>query len=239
MNQLDADVLQQRLHRLERRLRSLSAYAAISTTLFLIVFLGGFQSAQQRQRFTEIDVERINIVEPNGRLALVIANEARTPGVIWDGKEISDRSGAAGLVFYNAKGNEMGGLLYGSSETDSTYSSGGSLTFDQYNQDQVVQLTYQDFGRRGPAAGLVVTDRPVVFPVGKGGVQEARKAAAEREGYEWTQRVFVGSADRTAQILLRDMENRRRIKMFVDSVGAARLEFYDTVGNVVYRVPQQ
>jgi hypothetical protein len=44
-------------------------------------------SAQRNQSFDEIQVRRINIVEPNGTLRMVISDHDRLPGVIIKGKE--------------------------------------------------------------------------------------------------------------------------------------------------------
>jgi hypothetical protein len=61
-------------HRLRRELRLLRAHAFVSTSLLIVLLLAGFLQARQRTRFTEIDVERINIVEPDGKLRMVVSN---------------------------------------------------------------------------------------------------------------------------------------------------------------------
>lgn len=144
--------------RLAREIRRLKLYSIGSTLVFLLVLLAGFQSFEQKQRFTEIDVERINVVEPDGRLALVLANRARLPGVIEDGKEWNDREGIAGLLFYDAKGGEAGGLTYGSEESDSAHEAFTHLSFDKYGADQVVVLNYNESPGK-EFAGLRVVDR--------------------------------------------------------------------------------
>lgn len=50
--------------------------------------------------------------------------------------------------------------------------------------------------------------------------------------------MFLGSTDRTAAVLLRDPEGRPRIRLAVDSAGAARLEFLDEAGEVVQALPE-
>lgn len=70
-------------------LRFLKTYAAGST--LAIVFLTGAafrQTVAPRQKFGEIDVERINIVEKDGRLRLAIANAERQAVTVIDGKQI-------------------------------------------------------------------------------------------------------------------------------------------------------
>ena len=56
---------------LQREVRFLKAYAFILTLAFIVDIASGFRLAGQKTRFDEIDVERINIVEKDGRLKLV------------------------------------------------------------------------------------------------------------------------------------------------------------------------
>ncbi|HEX2206624.1 MAG TPA: hypothetical protein VHG93_03020, partial [Longimicrobium sp.] len=104
------------IERLEREVRFLRRYAAASLVGLLLLGGAAFQTAQ-RQRFEEIDVERINVVEPDGRLALVIANQERLPGVWMDGREHGDREGYNGIIFFNGEGDESGGLTHWSERT--------------------------------------------------------------------------------------------------------------------------
>ena len=241
---------------LERRVRLLTAYAAGSTLLFLVLLLGAFGYARQ-ERFETIDVERINVIEPDGQFAVVISNGQRIPGVVVGGEELpkelsQGRIGAAGLVFFNGKGDEAGGLIYRSEKTDSGYTAFSGLTFDQYNQDEVVTLSYLDRGS-GRSAGLDVWDRPTDFTTEetvdlimarqqatgaeRDSVQQLIDEAAER-GDLGTRRMFVGNEDRTAAIRMSDTEGRMRIRMYVDSSDVARLEFLDEEGDVVYAIPE-
>jgi hypothetical protein len=61
-------------------------YCVVLSTVLADVMLTG-ASAQRNQSFDEIQVRRINIVEPNGTLRMVISNQNRLPGVIIKGKE--------------------------------------------------------------------------------------------------------------------------------------------------------
>src|SRR5215813_1080178 len=90
--------LQQRIRQLERRVRWQQNGLLSLGLLAVLSVLAGFRSIRgDKESFTEIDVERLNIVEPDGRLALVIANKPRLPDVILGGKEIdSGRAGRRG-----------------------------------------------------------------------------------------------------------------------------------------------
>ncbi len=71
----------------------------------------------------------------------MVANRQRLPGPILEGKELAKelsagRSRSAGLIFVDTEGNEVGGLVDGStSNPDGGYSAGASLTFDQHHQN--------------------------------------------------------------------------------------------------------
>ena len=48
------------------------------------------------------------------------------------------------------------------------------------------------------------------------------------------QRVFVGKqSDKTATVILADAKSRPRLRLVVDSAGAARIEFLDDDGKIV------
>ena len=51
------------MEKLQRDVRLLKAYALIVTLLLGALAFAGFSQAKQKTKFTEIDVERINIVE--------------------------------------------------------------------------------------------------------------------------------------------------------------------------------
>src|SRR5258708_8243155 len=89
-----------------------------------------------RQTPTVLSVERINIVDSTGRLALVLSNGARLPGAAFAGKEYPQsfvgRGKSAGMLFFNELGDEVGGLIYEGAKQDSTYRAFGHLSFDQW-----------------------------------------------------------------------------------------------------------
>lgn len=232
-------------------------YAAAATLLLILLTLNAFVSRPERARFTEIDVERINVIEPDGRPALILANSERLPGGIYKGEEMSpevfaSRRGSVGIIWYNALGTEAGGLLYRSEETPTGYSANGSLTIDQYNQDQVVALRYLDRGTTR-SGGLSVWDRSTEIDIkdvvdlvegyrtASGAARDSiRRVLADLDsrGQLESHRIFVGSEDRTAEVRINDTLGRARIRMVVDSANVARLEFLDEEGRVTLRLPE-
>ncbi len=74
--------------KLERDVRFLKIYAAAATLFCAALLLSAFTVQGRKRKFEEIDVERINIVEKDGRLRMVISNEARQHPGISNGKII-------------------------------------------------------------------------------------------------------------------------------------------------------
>jgi hypothetical protein len=63
------------------------------------------------ESFDEINVKRINIIENDGTIRMVLSNKERQhPGRI-DGKDIDEREREAGLLFFNDEGDECGGCV--------------------------------------------------------------------------------------------------------------------------------
>jgi hypothetical protein len=195
----------------------LVVYSAVLSTAFAVVMLMGAKSPRT-QAFDEIQVHRINIVEPDGTLRMVISNHARLPGVIVKGKEQppSDRP-QAGMIFYNDEGSENGGLIFGGrrNEKGEVVDSGGSLTFDKYDASQIVQFAGVD-DKNDRFAGLAVS---------------------EYHGRNSARRIWVGRTDDgTASVSLMDADGRKRIVMEVSADGTPSLVFLDDKGHVIQQL---
>lgn len=189
-------------------------YSAVLSTIFAVVMLTG-ASGHRSQSFDEIQVHRINVVEPNGTLRMVISDKDRLPPVIVKGKErpeMGEPRPQAGMLFYNDEGSENGGLIFGGhqNEKGEVVDAGGSLSFDRYGAGQVVQLAGVD-DKDNRFAGLSVGDK--------------------------SQRVWVGRTDDgTAAVSLMDSKGQKRIVMQVDKDGTPSLKFLDEKGLVVRRL---
>ena len=146
------------MSKLEKEVRILKVYAVVTTLTFGVLLFTAFQQANQKHKFEEIDVERINIVETDAKLKMVISNgERQHPGVI-DGRMLS-RKRPPGMLFFNEKGDECGGLSFDGDQKDGKASAGGLLAFDRFRQDQTVGIQYGE-GNGQYHAGLRVWDRP-------------------------------------------------------------------------------
>ena len=241
----------------DKDLRFLKRYALGSTTLVVVLALSAFIQQPAKQRFTEIDVERLNIVEPDGKLRMVIANRPRSIGPIYKGKPFAYAGGTRpGIIFFNDEGTENGGLtLNGSRRPDGTYSASTHMSFDQFDQDQIVVLNYSDNnGTR--QAGLTFSDRwdkPIIefsnqldsvraMPDGPAKTEAMNRLRAPiQDGVvAAAPRVFIGR-DRSKAALLRlhDPMGRTRLLLSVDSLGAPRLQFFDDSGRVTATLPER
>lgn len=235
---------------IERDVRFLKRYAVVTSTLLVVLAVAAFTRGTQKAKFEEIDVERINVVEPNGLYRMVISNRPRSIGPIYKGKPFGYAGGnRPGIIFFNDEGTENGGLTFtGQRAADGRYRASTHMSFDQFNQDQVVNLDYSDDnGQR--LMGFSINDRADVDifdtvkeldSIAKIADTAARRAAQAR--WETTprngvplsaQRVFIGrDRAKSAIVNLRDRNGKARLRMVVDSLGAARIEFLDAAGKV-------
>lgn len=218
----NAPETEQRIRVLEQQLQWHRRIGSVALIVGLGLALAAFQSPGQKAHFTEVDVERLNVIEPDGQLVLAMANTARLPDPLQAGKTVqTDRTGP-GMIFFDGRGEEVGGLIYGTRQTPNGYAAGAHLSFDQFRSDQVVYLDYQDNGTDLKAAGLYVVDRDRANP--------PRIPSARR--------MFIGSVNETAMVQLRDRSGKERVRLSVSPEGVARLEFLDSNGKVIERVPK-
>jgi hypothetical protein len=216
-------------------------------TVFLGIITWGQAGAERKvTEFAEIDVQRINIREPDGTLRMTISNAATAPGLIFKGTEhpFPNRQ-AAGILFFNDEGSENGGLLFGGAKKGQNVSSGGHLSFDQYEQDQVIALDQtEDHGRR--RAGLTFFDRPATpIPLDLIDNLNTLEGSADFEaltksgGFGYP-RLFIGkNEERESTVILRDAKGHARLKLTVTPSGSASIEFIDDSGKIVRRIAER
>src|ERR1700722_16854173 len=140
--------------------RFLAIYSGCLTVIFAVTVLAGFARPWQNASFDQITVRRMNVVEPDGTVRLILSDKAEFPGLYLHGKETQrpDRGDSAGMLFVNDEGTEDGGLIYGGrKEAGSGPSSFSHLSFDQYDQDQTLVLGASLEGGK-KASGVTVND---------------------------------------------------------------------------------
>jgi len=240
---------------LERDVRFLKRYAVVTTMLMIAASAMAFVRPTRHEaveKFTEIDVERINVMEPDGKYRLVISNRPRSIGPIYKGKPFGYAGGnRPGLIFFNDEGTENGGLTFtGTRGADGRYRASTHMSFDQFNSDQVLNLDYQDNnGRR--VTGFSINDRADIdiydyvkqsealaaqYKTDTAGMKKAMNdwIAAHANGVPaFAQRMFVGrDQQKNAVLNLSDPNGKPRLRLVVDSLGAPRIDFLDATGKV-------
>lgn len=235
-------------NKLEKKVFYLEAYCLVITLLVGSLLVMGFSSSQ-KQKFTEIDVERINIVEKDGKLKMVISNQERQHPGITNGKIIK-RSGPRppGMIFFNHLGDEMGGLVFGENGGNGHF---GSLTWDKVRNDQTMGFRHMESDNGTYTTGLQMWQQPnlpsdVVLPkyeaASKITDETARRAAVQKlidSGEMTTTRLFLGKyRDDTTMLEMSDIKGKPRIRMQVAPDGTPKLNFLDENGKVIYSLPE-
>ena len=90
------------------------------------------------EKFQEIDVERINVMEPNGNYRMVISNRARSIGPIAYNKPFGYPGGSRpGIIFFNDEGTENGGLTFSGKTENGKFKSGLHFSFERFLQNRL------------------------------------------------------------------------------------------------------
>lgn len=232
--------------------RLLMIYSGVLTLVFAGTVLMGATANTRRAAFDQITVHRINVVEPDGTLRMVISNAADSPGTPIKGHVYGrDDRKVAGIIFLNNEGTENGGLIYdGSRGKDGKASSHGHLSFDNYNQDQTLVLEANQEDTTRKSTYLQINDQPGwdiedLFKLQEADAREPASAqeAAMRKFFasrpQSQPRVFLGTrSDRSSNLVLRDAQGRKRIVISVAADGQPVLQFLDADGKVVQQLPQ-
>ena len=233
---------------LEKKIFRLQALCMTMLLLGGSVLLMGFAS-QNKQKFSEIDVERINVVEKDGKLRMVISNSERQhPGIV-NGK-IIERSGPRppGMIFFNHLGDEMGGLIFGDNGGNGHF---GSFTWDKVRNDQTMGYRYLESDNGTYQSGIEMWQQPNIpgdvmlakLEAARKTPDEAKRKAAIQALVDnnelTTNRLFLGKRrDNTNELQMSDIKGRPRIRLKVAPDGTPNLDFLDEAGKVIYSLPE-
>ncbi|MCW8127354.1 hypothetical protein [Microbulbifer halophilus] len=235
-------------------------WAAISGLLLALLIMVIWSPARESSLPPVVTVERLEVVEPDGSPAMILANSQRPAAATIDGQLImegqaEERKGTPSIIFFDGKGDEVGGMLFGTRETPDGYQAGRHLSFDGYGQDQTVVLAhYQDSS--GSRSGLTISDRPshsLLETFDQLGLEpgasreqmraaiesipEDRRASRTRELFGTT-RAFLGSApDGEARLELKDGQGRPRILIETPEDGEPAIRILDETGETVLQLP--
>lgn len=184
-------------------------YLAGTTVLLLYSFHSKNQTVVS---FEEISVQRINVVDQDGNNRIVISNQELIPNPIIGGKEYKRRIAPAGLIFYDQKGDEVGGIAL------STLDSIGmrSISFDYANADAIGLLTQEDQNGNHFKAGILIMDKDLS---GKPGSNISRMKLTTENG--------------NAGLVINGPDEKPRISIMVDSLGIPSIAIFDENGNVI------
>ena len=233
-----------------RELRALRLYAAVTTVVAALALVGA-ATAMRSAAFDVLTVHRINVVDANGTLRLAIFNKDTEPDVVMGGKPIKGRSGpkTAGLMFYNDRGDEQGGLAFSGDIVNGRVHQGALLSFDPWQQNDNVDFYFgQDGNDVEEGLALSQTDpRPLTFflpryeqimKMSKGAERDAALKQLRAEGLGQRARLFAGvGGDNKSKVVLSDQKGRARMQMQVAADGTASLQILDENGNVTSTFP--
>jgi hypothetical protein len=232
--------------KLLREVRILRTYTIALTVVLVLFIVFAFKKQGEKTHFEEIDVERINVVEKDGQLKMVISNKQKQhPGML-SGKDLPARERPAGIIFFNSSGDECGGLVYDGDNKEA----GMTYSVDQFRDDQIMQLDYdeqQQAGKRVNAYGLKLWERPYSMPLLKkmqildslhalnnDAVYQKMVQQMREKGEMGTERFFAGKTFAgEVGLFIKDTKGKPRIKLYIDQNNNPRIEFLDANGNPV------
>lgn len=232
--------------KLLRDIKVLKIYSIVLTVILLVLVFSSFVS--NNKRFTEIDVERINIIEKDGSLKMVISNQERQHPGIANGKIVErTHPRPPGMLFFNHVGDEMGGLVFGDNGENAHW---GGLTFDKFGGDQTMGFRYLESGNGSYSSGIQMWQQPKISgelmnekidsvrQIEDADLRKAAWQALREKGELTTDRLFLGkNRDDYAVFVLQDIKGKPRIQMYVTPEGGSKLEFLDDEGEVIYSLP--
>ncbi len=234
---------------LRRQFIFLRAWAILTSLAMTVVSVAAFRQASPAKSLGEITVERINVVDANGTLRMVLSGKDKMHPGVMDGVTIDRPRPVAGMLFFNDQGDEVGGLTYTGREENGTRRADAGLMFDQLKQDQTIGLNYTESGGRR-TAGFQVWDRADSHlseliakfndanKMTDATAKAATIAAIRASASPGPRRLFVGkNADKASTIVLSDANGKPRLTLTVDASGNPRIEFLDETGKVIARIP--
>ncbi len=232
---------------------------AIATVVGLFALVTFAFKTSGNEKFGTIDVERINIVEADGTVKMVITNVGKFPNgeeVINDRAVNKKRKKRAGMIFFNEDGIECGGFIYDGRKKKDGHSAGLSLTFDKYDGDQVMQLLTTDAkkkGKRKTMSALTFYDRPEHET--QDGITKiwdeldtiSDRTLWKKKYKEYVDKGLIGTSTRIKLgqipnenngLFLYGKDGKLRAMFYVDKDNKAKLETFDGKGNKVSTWPK-
>jgi hypothetical protein len=241
---------------LRRQLRTLKWYAAATTAISALALIGATRAVLQSPSFDAVTVHRINLVDNDGTLRLVIANRQNFPSPLIRGKVLDPKQRAVGdqavFMFYNRDGTEQGGFRWDGSHDQAGGHQLAALSLDQLEQNDNLTLAYGErggtrhaglYGQEHPdATALNVLAARMDSLVATGHTTAEKDSIRKRfvaQHFAGRDRFSIGYASDGSSVRLSDREGRLRLLMMVDSAGNPRIQFLDQRGHVTDEIPKR
>lgn len=219
-----------------------------SAVLFFMLF-SSFRLQRKIDNFEEINVKRINIVEEDGTVRMVIANKELQHSGRMDNKDWKKRERQAGMIFFNDLGDECGGVIYqAKKQNDGTVSSGMSITMDRFRDDQVLQLLNDETivnDKMTSQRGLFINDYPTLDGINARNlqIQEAEKITDEKIRNAKLREItkvqgnknlmFIGKTRGNSQgMFIADKTGKPKLMIYVDSEGQPKIQTFSENGEM-------
>ncbi|MET3035889.1 hypothetical protein ABXT08_07305 [Chryseobacterium sp. NRRL B-14859] len=161
-----------------------------------------------------MEAERIDIKDKTGNNRIVISNVDHIPLPIVNGKTYQRAVTPAGLIFYDKKGDERGGLAI----TDTDKTNFNALAFDYQNADAIGMFAQDNKNDQYFKAGFTVNDKDL----------------SGKPGHN-INRINLVTENGNAALVLKDANEVPRIVLKVDSLGNASIETFDKGGKLKWR----
>ena len=177
-------------------------------------------AAARSATYDTLNVHRINVVDPDGKLRLVIANGAQMLGAILRGKTYPRSiDNAAGLLFLDTKGDETGGIVTARLGNDDVT----NFIFDcTYQTTDCIKMLKQE-----SIDGARLRESFDIF--------DRRPYTGRVESSQGVQRITLGDENQNARLVISDPQGRPRIRISVDKTGKPTIVMLSPDGKEVYR----
>lgn len=187
----------------------------------------------------ELTVKRVNVVEDDGTLRLVIGNSTMGRTLPTRGRLVTHpgRDETAGLLFVNDEGSECGGLTFGGYRGEHGKEQYAELTLDDYEQNEGFKLGMHQDGS-GTRRWLEFRDMPgwsigdlidEVDGLDAAGVQEVQQRYDD-QGVPVSRMRLAREADGSVGLALRDARGQDRLRFVVPADGEPVIEILDVDG---------
>ena len=170
---------------------------------------------------------------------------------MFDGKILMERERPPGIIFFNEEQDEVGGLIYSGNKEDGA---GMVLSFDQYKNDQIMQMQYLKTKEGKQRYGLNIWDRSnnmslpdllsAIDSLKENGVTSNRKMMDKlnemNDGKPVSaQRLFTGkNGDEQVGLFIKDEFGNNRIKIFIDKNNNPKFHILDKDGKIIKKLTE-